>query len=240
MFHQQSEVLLTTSSVQWSVTVSWLQVVSDGESYYSQSDLSSSYSSSRVSQSQLSPAEISLIKSSFSSLRSVCYVSNGLATLYTSSTSSLELNNVSRDQIVPVLLLNLGGSRAREARGVEMILADRRTGLAILRDRLDTLSSYRGEGKLHTWHCSKDHRLLLSLHWVSHHTAAQFLHLVQELMDHPENVGLSGPDKIKTDSKQKRKYKVKRRDKKDISSPCGFQHHVSLSVEEWTKMTAFQ
>ena len=116
MFHQQSEVLLTTSSVRWSVTVSWLQVVSDGESYYSQSDLSSSYSSSRVSQSQLSPAEISLIKSSFSSLRSVCYVSNGLATLYTSSTSSLELNNVSRDQIVPVLLLNLGGSRARESR----------------------------------------------------------------------------------------------------------------------------
>ena len=96
--------------------------------------------------------------------------------------------------------------------------------------------------------CDLDARLLTlvrthsaeDFHWVSHHPASQFCHLVQELMDHPENVGLSGPDKIKTDNKQKRKYKEKRRDKKDISSPCGFQHHVSLSVEEWTKMTAFQ
>ena len=62
----------------------------------------------------------------------------------------------------------------------------------------------------------------------------------QELMDHPENVGLSGPDKIKSDHKHKMKKKGKRRDKKDISSPCGFQHHVSLSVEEWSKMTEFQ
>ena len=120
-----------------------------------------------------------MIKSSFSSLRSVCYVSSGLASLYTSCSSSVELNTVSRDQIVPVLLLNLGGSRAREERGVEIILADRRTGLAILRDRLDTLSSYRSEAGLHRWHYSKDHSLVLCLAWTSHHPAAQFCHLVQ-------------------------------------------------------------
>ena len=42
-----------------------------------------------------------------------------------------------------MLLLNMGGSRAREKRSVDLVLADRRTGLAILRDRLDTLSNYR-------------------------------------------------------------------------------------------------
>ena len=45
---------------------------------------------------------------------------------------------VSRAPLVPVLVLNLGGSRARQQRGVELVLADRRTGLAILRDTLDT------------------------------------------------------------------------------------------------------
>ena len=48
---------------------------------------------------------------------------------------------VSREPLVPVLLLNMGGSRAREKRSVDLVLADRRTGLAILRDRLDTLET---------------------------------------------------------------------------------------------------
>ena len=55
---------------------------------------------------------------------------------------------------MPVLLLNMGGSRAREKRSVDLVLADRRTGLAILRDKLDTLSNYRwvgdGEHSLNT------------------------------------------------------------------------------------------
>lgn len=228
---------------------------SDGESCYSQSDLStsSSYNTSEAARlerhsprsgppSALSPREVSLIKSSFSSLRSVCYVSTGLATLFTSSSSTLDVTTVSRSHVVPVLLLNLGGSRARESRGVELILADRRTGLAIMRDRLDTLSSYRSEGSLHRWHHSTDHSLVLCLAWLSPHPAAQFCHKVQQLMDRPDNVGLSGPDKTRPGrrSKVKQKLKNKKPDKKDISSPCGFQHFVSLSVEEWTEMTTLQ
>ena len=223
---------------------------SDGESCYSQSDLStststsSSYNSSEAARpgppSALSPREVSLIKSSFSSLRSVCYVSSGLATLFTSSSSTLDVTTVSRSHVVPVLLLNLGGSRARESRGVELILADRRTGLAIMRDRLDTLSSYRSEGSLHRWHHSTDHSLVLCLAWLSPHPAAQFCHKVHQLMDRPDNVGLSGPDKTRPARKSKVKQKLKKPDKKDISSPCGFQHFVSLSVEEWTEMTTLQ
>ena len=224
---------------------------SDGESCYSQSDLSTSTSTSSSYSSEagrhrpgppspLSPREVSLIQSSFSSLRSVCYVSSGQATLFTSSSSSLDVRTVSRSQVVPVLLLNLGGSRARETRGVELILADRRTGLAIMRDRLDTLSSYRSEGSLHRWHHSTDHSLVLCLAWLSPHPAAQFCHKVQQLMDRPDNVGLSGPDKTRPGKRSQVKKKIKKPDKKDISSPCGFQHFASLSVEEWTEMRTFQ
>ena len=52
--------------------------------------------------------------------------------------------------------------------------------------------------QLHTvtrWHYSRDHRLVLGLAWLppTAHTANQFLHRVHQLMDCPENVGLSGP-----------------------------------------------
>ena len=126
----------------------------------------------------LTPREITLIQSSFSSLRSQCYVCPGLVTLYTLSP---DMNMVSREFLVPVLLLNMGGSRAREKRGVELVLADRRTGLAILRDKLDTLSDYRSEGGegVHRWHYSRDHRVVMGLAWVSQHIARQFLHRVQ-------------------------------------------------------------
>ena len=36
-----------------------------------------------------------------------------------------DIKNIFRECLVPVLLLNMGGSRAREQRGVELVLADR-------------------------------------------------------------------------------------------------------------------
>ena len=92
--------------------------------------------------SSVSPREVSLITSTFSSLRSSCWVCPGLVTLVTRDAMD-SASLVSREPLVPVLLLNMGGSRAREKRSVDLVLADRRTGLAILRDRLDTLSNYR-------------------------------------------------------------------------------------------------
>lgn len=227
-----------------------------GYSYLSQSDLSSStgYSSQRSSGSSrsrwrsptpsVSPREVSLITSSFSSLRSSCWVCPGLVTLVTRDAMD-SASLVSREPLVPVLLLNMGGSRAREKRSVDLVLADRRTGLAILRDKLDTLSNYRSEGgeAVHRWHYSRDHSVVLGLVWLSAHLARQFLRRVQELMDIPENVGLSGPAKTRGPGVKKIKETEKRRrmtDKSEISSPCGFQHHASLSLEEWTQMTGLQ
>ena len=98
----------------------------------------------------------------------------------------------------------------------------------------------------HTLNSSQGKKwLVLGLVWLSAHLARQFLRRVQELMDIPENVGLSGPAKIRGLGVKKVKETEKRgrrrkTDKLEISSPCGFQHHVSLSLEEWTKMTGLQ
>ena len=62
---------------------------------------------------------------------------------------------------------------------------------------------------------------------------------VQDLMDRPENVGLSGPKKRLYKNKKCQK-KMKRIDKSDISSPCWFKHNVSLSVEDKNRIAAMQ
>lgn len=191
----------------------------------------------------LSPREVATIQASFSSLRAVCWVCPGLVSLVTADL-------VSRAPLVPVLVLNLGGSRARQQRGVELVLADRRTGLAILRDTLDTNSDYRETSRLecapglggeiiHKWHYSRDHRLVLGLAWLppTAHTANQFLHRVHQLMDCPENVGLSGPRQPSAKTPRRRPQQQRPR-KAEISSPCGFRHHASLSLEQWGEMTA--
>ena len=109
------------------------------------------------------------------------------------------------------------------------------------------MNVFRSEGgeAVHRWHYSRDHSVVLGLVWLSAHLARQFLRRVQELMDIPENVGLSGPAKTRGLGVKKVKETEKRgrrrmTDKLEISSPCGFQHHVSLSLEEWTKMTGLQ
>ena len=115
--------------------------------------------------------------------------------------------------------------------------------------------------QLHTvtrWHYSRDHRLVLGLAWLppTAHTANQFLHRVHQLMDCPENVGLSGPRsgayiilvitlhitlsyyRQPSTKTPRRRPQQQRPRKAEISSPCGFRHHASLSREQWGEMTA--
>ena len=48
---------------------------------------------------------------------------------------------------VPVLLLDLGGSRSR-VRGVRLVLAERGSGLALWYDTLDILSAYAAQARI--------------------------------------------------------------------------------------------
>jgi len=156
----------------------------------------------------LSPKEVSLIRSTFSSYKTICYISSRHVTLY-SSTSSSPWSLVYPVPLVPTLVLNLGGSRARQVRGVELVLAERGTGLAMWRDKMDSLSCYKGNTLLHTMYYSRDHRVRIGLNWDrdSQEVANMFTDWVQDLMDRPENVGLSGP--------KKRLYKNKKCQKKN-------------------------
>ena len=55
-------------------------------------------------------------------------------------------------------------------------------------------SCYSGRaGHLHTFHCSANYRLQLALAWDSAAQGDVFLGRARQLLDRPENVGLSGP-----------------------------------------------
>jgi hypothetical protein len=72
-------------------------------------------------------------------------VSEGVVSLYTAAgRHSSPPDWTLRFSGVPVLLLDLGGSRSR-GRGVRLVLAERDSGLALWYDTLDNLSSYEAQ-----------------------------------------------------------------------------------------------
>merc|ERR1712106_1142798 len=177
-----------------------------------------------LSDTSLSPQEVSLIRSTYSSYKTTCYISSSLVNLYTSTPSSPWTLLYTG---VPTLLLNYGGSRARNQRGVHLVLAERGTGFALWKYRLDNLSCYTsemGDKMFHSLHYSLDHMVRVGLSWKQEKDAALFLDWLADLTSSPENLGLSGP-KTRLRVTGKRRDKV---DKVEISRPCGFRHNVSI------------
>jgi hypothetical protein len=74
-------------------------------------------------------------------------VSEGVVSLYTAAGRQSPLDWTLRYTGVPVLLLDLGGSRSR-GRGVRLVLAERDSGLALWYDTLDNLSSYEAQASV--------------------------------------------------------------------------------------------
>ena len=94
----------------------------------------------------LTTTEISLVRSTFSSYRSVCWVGGSAARLLVRPAGPAPAPGPApawrplySGPLVPLLVLNQGGSRARAGRGLELVLAERGSGLAVWRDRLDSL-----------------------------------------------------------------------------------------------------
>ena len=174
---------------------------------------------------------MSLIRSTYSSYKTTCFISHSLVNLYTSTASSPW---TLRYTGVPTLLLNCGGTRARTPRGVQMILAERGTGFALWKDRLDNLSCYTADEEdkmFHSLHYSRDHRVRVGLSWDQEEAAVTFLARVEDLTSRPDNLGLSGPKTGLRVSGAGNKRWIKP-DKAEISRPCGFRHNVSITMED--------
>ncbi|ODN01243.1 hypothetical protein Ocin01_05438 [Orchesella cincta] len=150
---------------------------------------------------------------------------------------------------VPVLLLDLGETKSRDKRRIQIVLAELGSGLSLWKDVIDNLSSYKvmdGSHTFHTMHLSTDHTTIIGLSFDDEECAESFYRQVDKLTSDFANISLSGSKvkskskKDKTSSKTSSKTKFVKPKKRDISQPCGFSHISSLTSTDRKRFPSLQ
>ena len=129
------------------------------------------------------------------------------------------------------------------------------TCFTLWQDVVDNLTRYSStnDGLFHTLHLSTDHSVRVGLSFDSKTAAQEFHNRVLQLTNDPENVALKGPrrnigatkshyylDNLPNKSEKDQKKNHKMPNKMDISQPCGFQHVVSVSQNDFKKYFSLQ
>jgi len=150
---------------------------------------------------------------------------------------------------VPVLLLDLGETKSRDKRRIQIVLAELGSGLSLWKDVIDNLSSYKvmeGSHTFHTMHLSTDHTTIIGLSFDDEECAERFYRQVDKLTSDFANISLSG-SKVKSKSKKDKgssktssKTKFIKPKKRDISQPCGFSHISSLTSTDRKRFPSLQ
>lgn len=168
---------------------------------------------------------------------------------------------------VPVVLLDLGGTKSRQQRRIQLIVAERDTGFTLWRDTIDNLSNYESpQPTFHTMRLSTDHRIIAGLSFDCPRSAQQLFDQVEMLTSDPANIRLSAPKTSPSRSifkfwsstspssmvgvgsaggapdrtrppKKHGKLGVR---KSEISQPCFFQHVTSIDPTDHRRFFSMQ
>lgn len=160
---------------------------------------------------------------------------------------------------IPVVLLDLGGTKSRRQRRIQLILAERGTGFTLWSDTIDNLSNYEAAGPtFHTMRTSTDHRQIAGLSFDAADAAQQLFRHIETLTSDPANIRLSTPKRASRTSsllrfwmtgkssnggggnKMKTPAKIPPPRKCDISQPCFFQHVTSVDSTDRGKFFSLQ
>ncbi len=180
----------------------------------------------------LSDSEVSQVELMYRSNSTQVFVCSCLANLYWSAAHGRtagvdwELGFTG----IPVVLLNLGDSRCRSRRQLEILIAERGTGFTLWRDTIDTLTRYtQVDQSFHTMLMSDNHSRLVGLSFDNSYSAMRFFGVLKDLSSDPQNVSLiPSPG---NNGKLRKRHSIGRRislKKSQISTPCCFQHVTSI------------
>ncbi|XP_003740902.1 uncharacterized protein LOC100901154 [Galendromus occidentalis] len=195
---------------------------------------------------RLTDFEVDQIEHCYRSQKTSVYVARCLANLYFTRADqrgnpvAWELSSCG----VPVLILDRGESKARSTRQLQIILAEKGTGFALWRDKIDNLSQYKCPGEeasFQTMYLSYDHREMIGFSFDLEGAAQDFFETVSDLCADPKNISLSMPKLSKKKSSKSKKSKTpeKRRVvKSEISTPICFQHVTSVDVMDREKLNS--
>jgi hypothetical protein len=172
---------------------------------------------SAAGQLRLSFAELKTTESALKGHKSRIFVCKCLANLYTcpkvSPSSASAINNstcckknnssISNTATnwrlkftgIPVLLHDLGNTRQRNKRQIQIFLVEKGTGFVLWKDVIDHLTKYQisQDTLFHTMHLSTDHSRRIGLSFDAVDEAGEFHQRLVQLTSVPANISLSGP-----------------------------------------------
>ena len=180
------------------------------------------------------------IETSFRGHKTQIWVCRTMANLYVEEGSGKEATWSLKFTGVPALLLDLGETKSRNKRRLQIILAEKESGFELWKDIIDNLTSYKvQEPHFHTLYLSSDHRRKIGLSFNEGDAAMTFHKQLEELTSDPENISLSAPGKKKSKPKD-RPVKYKAPKKNDISTPCNFSHVTTVGTSDRSRLYSLQ
>ncbi|XP_018573018.1 uncharacterized protein LOC108912301 [Anoplophora glabripennis] len=183
---------------------------------------------------QITDSERQQVETFFKGLKTQIYVSGSLANLYTRTPADVEWQL--KYTGIPVVILDVGESRARDKRRIQIALAERGTCFMLWRDTIDNLSSYKVDGPaFHTMRYSSDHTMQVGFSFDTTQHANEMWTHIERLVSCPENISLSTPGKKKKKKEKKLPKPPPLPPKSHISQPCCFQHITSVDRDDTTR-----
>ena len=164
-----------------------------------------------------------------------------MANLYTEEGSGKDATWNLKFTGVPAILLDLGDTKSRDKRRLQILLAEKESGFELWRDVVDNLTSYKvQEPHFHTLFLSSDHRRKIGLSFNEGQAAMVFHKQLETLTSNPENISLSAPGKKKKSKNKEKIPKYKAPKKNDISKPCNFHHVTAVDPTDRTRLYSMQ
>eukprot|EP00094_Tigriopus_californicus_P008076 TCALIF_07773-PA protein Name:"Protein of unknown function" AED:0.24 eAED:0.25 QI:0/-1/0/1/-1/1/1/0/439 len=212
----------------------------------------------------VSEDDIRAIEGCYRGHKTRVFVCSALANLYNAPRASTRIEAVDGAQSwslmftgIPVLLLDLGNTKSRQKRQIQILLVEKGTCFTLWRDVIDNLSKYTCQDAMfHVMHLSHDHLCRVGLSFDHIDSAKQFHSWILMLTSDPANIALKGPSftpvslprypncTIEEFSdkavKERKKQKYRKPSKAEISLPCGFQHVVSVDMKNGAKFFSVQ
>ncbi|CAG7836207.1 unnamed protein product [Allacma fusca] len=136
---------------------------------------------------------------------------------------------------VLVLLLDTGETKNRDKRQIQIALAELGSGLALWKDVVDNLTSYKvtpESPSFHTMHLSSDHTIVVGFSFDDEDSADKFFRRIDKLTSDFANISLSGSKNKNKKEKKVKAVKFIKPKKTEISQPCGFQHIASVTSQD--------
>lgn len=171
--------------------------------YFSDTSTNSSEEMSDAETLTLSAQDLKATESCLKGHKSRIFVCKCLANLYGCpkihlASNNLPLNWALKFTGIPVLIFDLGNTKSRSKRQIQICLVEKGTGFVLWKDVIDHLTKYQvtQDCLFHTMHLSTDHSRMVGLSFDSINAAQEFHDWLSMLTSDPANISLSGPYRL--------------------------------------------